>query len=78
MIRVEYPYYQEKQQTEKSKKCNCYFVQSYENARFGYPDFHVIPTFQKRPTAPTALGRKVGITFCSLRGYEPAALQKSV
>ena len=25
-------------------------------------------------TVPTALGRKVGITFCSLRGYEPAVL----
>ena len=29
-----------------------------------YPDFHVISTFQKMPTAPTVFGRKVGITFC--------------
>ena len=29
-----------------------------------YPDFCVIPTFQKRPVKPTVLGRKVVITFC--------------
>ena len=44
----------------------------------GYPDFCVIPTFQKRPAAPTALGRKVGITFCPFSGKEPAVSQKSV
>ena len=44
----------------------------------GYPDFHVIPTFQEMSTTSTVLDRKVGITFCSLRGNEPAALQKSV
>ena len=44
----------------------------------GYPDFCVIPTFQKRPTVPTVLGRKVGITFCFFSGKEPAFMQKSV
>ena len=44
----------------------------------GYPDFCVIPTFQKSPTVPAVLERKVGITFCPLMGKKPVFLQKSV
>ena len=44
----------------------------------GYPDFCVIPTFQKSPTVPAVLGRKVGITFCPLMGKKPVFLKKSV
>lgn len=43
-----------------------------------YPDFCVIPTFQKSPTVPAVLERKVGITFCPLMGKKPVFLQKSV
>ena len=50
----------------------------YNRLKISYPDFCVIPTFQKSPTVPAVLERKVGITFCPLMGKKPVFLQKSV
>ena len=56
--------------TNKSVKLNSHNILksrcTRSHTKFGtklvYPDFCVIPTFQKRPAAPTVLDRKVGIT----------------